>query len=98
MLRKRINYLQNANELYITIQVIHNNPNYTLHSKLYNALNAKIHNYTSLYLYTQKQIYIHTFQVINLYFGIHNFNTQKPTYIIFQVINLYLHNLYTMTF
>ena len=47
------------NELYIANQVIHNNPSYTLHFKLYNAFNAKIHTFTSSYLYTQKKTYIH---------------------------------------
>ena len=42
------------NDLYTTIQVIHNNSSYKLHSKLYKALNAKIHTFTSSYLYTQK--------------------------------------------
>ena len=47
------------NELYTIIKVIHNNPSYTPHFKLYNALNAKIHTFTSSYLYTQKKTYIH---------------------------------------
>ena len=54
-----------------------------------------------LHTYIHKNKLIYTiFQVINLYFEIHTYNTQKQTYIYttFQVINLYLHNLYTMTF